>query len=293
MTKMFVATSIDVDLLHGAAQWTSGRVHSVFSSVVNVLGDDENLWCIATRHVTPGPRTIVTNATSFEAFPLDQDSHTRRVGDLLHVGQDIGVLLGTAVKWTPRPIPGAVLPARVTLLLDALAELGVPGGARGGTETFSRVLADRVKTELAVIDDAALADDAEGVASAAARLVGLGAGLTPTGDDVLVGLAFAAAQLGGPLALIPRAVARALVREATSAISMTALREACRGRAGQPLANLLATLCGRGTTADVRRAVASLTAIGHTSGTDHAYGLLAAVRMTTEMRGLQCQHDPW
>jgi hypothetical protein len=184
-------------------------------------------------------------------------------------------------------------PTRIEQFVHALSELGVAGGARAGGDHLSQVVSRRIRAELATISAAVLVGDADSVTAASARLLGLGAGLTPAGDDVLVGLAYAASQSRGVLAIVPAAVARALLPDRTTDLSVTMLRQACQGRAAAPLAELLAALRTGGADFRVRRAVATLTDIGHTSGTDQAYGVLAATFMTSEMRGQQCQRDPW
>ncbi|MCW5952001.1 MAG: DUF2877 domain-containing protein, partial [Propionibacteriaceae bacterium] len=157
---------------------------------------------------------------------------------------------------------------------------GLPGGARPGSDPFSRAVAARIADGLDLIAAAVAANDVAAVRTAASGLIGLGTGLTPAGDDVLTGLAFASARLGGPLAAIPEGVAAGAVPGATHAVSLTALHQACAGRAVQPLADALAGLCGAGTPRQVPEAVAALVAIGHTSGTDLAHGLLAAAQLS-------------
>jgi hypothetical protein len=115
----------------------------------------------------------------------------------------------------------------------------------------------------------------------AGHLLGRGPGLTPLGDDVLVG-ALAGSRLLGeaagdlPLARLAEEVAaplEALARERTTLLSATLLRHACRGEVDDAAAALLHDLCGRG---DPAAAFDALLAVGHTSGHGLAAGILAA-----------------
>ncbi|MGC3954983.1 MAG: DUF2877 domain-containing protein [Propionicimonas sp.] len=83
------------------------------------------------------------------------------------------------------------------------------------------------------------------------------------------------------LAIVPDAVRAAASAGSTHEVSLTALRQACAGRAVQPLADLLAAITPGMTVGHcaVPDAVAALLAIGHTSGTDLAHGLAAAVQL--------------
>jgi hypothetical protein len=107
---------------------------------------------------------------------------------------------------------------------------------------------------------------------AAAALAGRGAGLTPAGDDVLAGLFLVARmRLGRPAE--PRLVALA-GRCRTHDISRAFLVEAARGRSVAALHDLI----GAGADGDLaaaRRARTRLARVGHTSGLDLAYGVLA------------------
>ena len=125
------------------------------------------------------------------------------------------------------------------------------------------------------------AGDPDTVLAAARRLLGRGPGLTPLGDDVLIGAVAASLLLGeaaGNRRLVSLVIALAepldaLARERTTALSATLLRHACRGEVDDASAVLLLALCGRG---DPGPALAGLLAVGHTSGRGLAAGLLAA-----------------
>lgn len=112
-------------------------------------------------------------------------------------------------------------------------------------------------------------------------LVGHGPGLTPSGDDVAAGL------LLGLRAILPvtrqgevdrAADGLATVAAArTTALSAALLDLAGRGVAARPVVDAVHALAVPPSPA-VREAHAALVALGHTSGSDLAAGVLAAVR---------------
>ncbi|MBX6343113.1 MAG: DUF2877 domain-containing protein, partial [Thermomicrobiaceae bacterium] len=119
-----------------------------------------------------------------------------------------------------------------------------------------------------------------GLGVAACRLVGLGPGLTPSGDDFLIGVCGALALVG---ALAPsvaedcRAAARVIAASApgrTTLLSLTWLRQAAAGEFSAELGGLLAALVTAGDDAALERAAERLLAIGGTSGWDMAVGVL-------------------
>ena len=106
----------------------------------------------------------------------------------------------------------------------------------------------------------------------AARLIGLGPGLTPSGDDVLVGIEAALHALDRPTAGF---LARALgdVEDRTTAVAATLLLHAAAGEFAERLQVLLRALLGPddGT---IAAAVDRAAAWGATSGTDCLLGVL-------------------
>jgi hypothetical protein len=117
-----------------------------------------------------------------------------------------------------------------------------------------------------------------GAVTAAERLVGLGPGLTPSGDDVLAGLlvtlrhlgtatgAERAVRLGGWLA----AAVTFDARTRTTPLSATLLHCAARGEACPEVIAVLRGLAGR---QPLEPALRRLHSLGHTSGADLAQGI--------------------
>lgn len=110
------------------------------------------------------------------------------------------------------------------------------------------------------------------------RLLGLGPGLTPSGDDYLAGMMIALHGLGQrrPLARLSEVVQRfAPLR--TTAISRAHLDAAAEGLGGEALHALLhALLAGR--SAALSEILRALDGVGHSSGWDGAAGLLSVLR---------------
>jgi hypothetical protein len=107
-------------------------------------------------------------------------------------------------------------------------------------------------------------------------LLGLGIGLTPSGDDYLVGLLAGMEAAGDPARF---GLAEAIGRQAparTTAISAASLRHAARGAFSERLHDLLLALA-RGDVAGLETPIRRVMAYGATSGTDTLVGLLAAL----------------
>jgi hypothetical protein len=104
-------------------------------------------------------------------------------------------------------------------------------------------------------------------AAAVDRLVGLGEGLTPLGDDVVCGWLAAHRAAGVATPAVDAACRRALPR--TTSLSATLLECALSGEVADLAAGYLRAL---GTSRE-RPARAALTTLGHSSGAGLAFGI--------------------
>ncbi|MEV6151604.1 DUF2877 domain-containing protein [Nonomuraea sp. NPDC052129] len=189
------------------------------------------------------------------------------VGDEAAVGDgaiELGRLSVRARRWwDPAPPLGRVDPVRLRQAAPRLTP-GEPGLA--GNEAIELLAAGCASGRLL------------GAVTAAERLVGLGPGLTPSGDDVLAGLLVTLRHLGAA-AGAQRAVwladwlAAAVTYDArtrTTPISATLLHCAARGEASPEVIAVLRGIAGRQELEPARR---QLRRLGHTSGSDLLQGI--------------------
>jgi hypothetical protein len=114
----------------------------------------------------------------------------------------------------------------------------------------------------------------EQVADLVGHLIGLGPGLTPSGDDFLMGgmAALGALHQTNIHAALARAVVTAAFR--TSPLSASLLRAAAAGHVGENLHMMVAAIV----TGDADAAVDAAARIGHTSGWDALAGMVTTMR---------------
>jgi hypothetical protein len=108
---------------------------------------------------------------------------------------------------------------------------------------------------------------------AVASLVGMGAGLTPSGDDFLSGFMAALRVSGRHTLLSALGEAVEVNIDATSEISASLLRCAVAGHWPRPLADLADALAAENGP-EALRALDRLCGLGHSSGADLATGFL-------------------
>lgn len=262
-----VSTSL-APLLDERVEGCRGIVLSVHASAIN-LAVEGALVAVAGAHAGGLPNGVLV------ADPFDPRSLGVRAGmavaltnaDLAIDGGRVRITLGAARRWRPelRPIaspPDLELRARITR--RAAARVGGLHGIVSAAEAFATLTQAMASGSEAVI------------VSAGRRLVGLGAGLTPAGDDILVGLTAGLTVLGDGRA---RGLAAAWSRHAigrTTVVAESFHRHAAVGAYSERLHSILqAVLAGPLDT--IPAAVRIAAAWGATSGSDTLAGIVLAL----------------
>jgi uncharacterized protein DUF2877 len=280
------------------------RVHSVFERALNLVDAEGGLLTLLGPGGGNGPATLVLDAPPTASFSragpaLGQAARVEQDGRLvvpgwLTVGRDAVQL------WRPeRPLVLAAPPQRRANLERAVVLAGGASDGLGGLLAHRQaLLADRPAsapaglTPLLSAGWSALVEllpawrrgDAAAVGAAARRLVGLGPGQTPSGDDLLAGLIAASRRLAPddprwePFA----AALGAAARGRTTDLGFARLRYAAAGdldeRTEQTLTALLTAADSTGE--GVERATRNLLGYGHTSGLDTLVGLVLGVAIS-------------
>jgi hypothetical protein len=277
----------------------SSAVHSVFRSAFNVSTGD-GLLTIASTATGGLPNGIVADiATDFRTLGLRPGMAARATAAGLRVeAAGLAIDVDRAAAWSPRfarPIDGNGDAARVwrwrSHRVRSIAATVVSGrptaSAAGlgpilGTACADRDLGvvERAGPILARLETGLRRGDRAAAAAGARSLIGLGPGLTPSGDDALVGIEAAAWALEAPMAgfLAP---ALSDVGDRTTAVAGALLRHASAGEFSERLLDLLGALLGpdmAGIPAAIERAVAW----GATSGSDCLVGVLLGLDAATD-----------
>ena len=189
-----------------------------------------------------------------------------------------GLVVVRAVReWAPvRPARGEVAASALAAVraVTMRAMLGGAGLSGLGLSGLGLSGADTGIDSRAAAGLADAARDYEASATVAARLLGSGPGLTPSGDDVLAGFLAGAVAFGLDAAGLRQAIAD-LAPARTTALSATLLWHAARGECIDELGAVADVLTGQRSD-NSGHALSRLLSIGHTSGAALALGLVIA-----------------
>jgi hypothetical protein len=266
------------------------RIHSVFRSAVNLQpqpGGD--LITLLSRRSIEHPRSIQFSGTEdFSRHGLQPDSPGWITLAAIFLdrpgGAPLRLSLAKATRRACQPLPslprsGAAWKAAVEWLAGAQAQAGtdlrIGNLLVQGSDATQGMLGQRL-TAAASDLGGSVRDGAPGPAQAAvSRLVGLGCGLTPSGDDFLCGFLTAGHCRSGqdhPIPFLHELKKMVLARlSGTNAISATLLRCATEGKTFGALHDLAHALQGG---RDPSTALVTLCAFGHSSGMDITTGFL-------------------
>lgn len=265
------------------------RVLHLFDEVCNLISDDERVLALVSEQIGDGPFSLVLPQVCFPIKIPDSamivcDKERLRIGDLAIEVRDARV-------WDPRPdwhklrarkdrlLAG--LPHLITTLehaapRDSLAGLvtRLPAPTSALAAAFHRRMQDPADKLVAGLRSGDASLSREG----SMGLVGLGNGLTPAGDDWIVG-----SLLGTWIVWEERKTKRladAVVQSAagkTTPLSKAMIQAASHGECSAPWHDLLAALLAEDAGL-IRAAAERIMAHGHTSGADALSGFVAVLR---------------
>lgn len=277
-TPHSVATRIH-DSLSARIAWDGrrfGRVHSVFRSAINLTmaGD---LVTIVPDEAGGQPNGILV------AAPLDFRTQGIRPGMLVEIDEahvrvleaDLVIRLEAARPWSARiPVADGRHWATRSPAVHAMARRDA-SASDTAPATAGLMAIPAAPGRLSALRQAIARTDRRAAAIAARPLVGLGPGLTPSGDDALAGIEAALRALGHPAAGF-LAMALDDVTERTTVVSTALLRHAARGEFTERIHLLLVALLGEDDT-ELPAAIARAIAWGATSGRDCLIGVIAGL----------------
>jgi uncharacterized protein DUF2877 len=255
------ATALDEETRRRVLQapGTAGTVHSVFAHVMNLKWHDGRLLALHGPGVLRAPFAVALADCS----ALDQvapGTPVMHAGGCIGLG-DIQVDIAPALVRDLRLYPGLRSASEARTVLANLPEISLDRGLGAGR---LRDIQERIGEGLRRRDPVRLLRGLK-------ALVGLGGGLTPAGDDCIVGVLAALHVFAGGLDDTIRVGLASAVGE-TTWLAREFLLSALGGRFAEPLVRLCT-----GGRAEAERAIAELLAFGATSGEDTLRGLRLAV----------------
>lgn len=252
-----------LSLAPNAKDWLTNscypRILHVFDHACNLINEHREVLSVVTPQIGNGPFNLVIENNVLFSGHLSLQSPVSFSTTQLHLG-DLTIHIVGAKLWNPRP-DWEMLHIRSDDILNHLTQLPT------ANYQVSNSLVAGLSTALA---NAHIPSSL----TAAQKLAGLGQGLTPSGDDFILGAVLAAWIIHPPE--IASVLAREITNVAaplTTSISAAWLRSAGRGEAGILWHNFFNALVSADP-AQIQEAANNILAIGETSGADALAGFI-------------------
>ncbi|HRN50994.1 MAG TPA: DUF2877 domain-containing protein [Anaerolineales bacterium] len=280
------ALSIAPAAQHWLNSTQEARVLYSFEAVVNLVNQDAHVLSLVDERIGNGPFSIV-----LEEFPSGVHAESRLLVFENGLWLDDWLIdADEAPLWQPIPdwaslhaAPGLVQHAAgdISALLathapaDSLARLVL---AAAGASTLPARIQQLAEQNIPLLLAGVQAHDNAKMTEAARKLAGIGPGLTPAGDDLLLGAMYGLWATQPPASALQSAETIATVAiERTHALSAAWLAAGSRGEAAAPWHQLVAAI-GTGDSAAVQSAALRILPTGHTSGADALAGFMAVLQ---------------
>jgi len=258
---------------------SSGTVVAVFARS-GYLELRDRIVALVSSGLGRGPFNLVLAPPAGFAFSaLAVGAAVRLAPPEMMVGRDARIDLSEAEVWNARLTPlapgGGSWAARLPRGMERIEDVLTKAPAASLAHPASR--SARAARGMEVLLSGLRAGDRAAVAAGASLLAGLGPGLTPSGDDVLVGVLVAAALVDRRRAAAIGAEVLKAARDRTTRISLAYLEAASRGEAAEAW-HFLARALGGDSDEAVAEAARRVLATGETSGADMLTGFLLCLR---------------
>lgn len=247
----------------------------VFDQACNLINEQGEVLSIVAPEIGNGPFNLVNDDGVLFSEHLSVQSPISNSRNHLNLG-NLTISTADAKIWSPRP-DWERLHARKDNILNQLAKLPIIAEHSFGTN-YQMPMSQFSTSLISALTNA----DIPSSLVAVQRLAGLGIGLTPAGDDFILG-AILAAWIIHPLEIVS-ALAKEIANTAaplTTSLSAAWLKSAGNGEVGILWHDLFGSLLNADTVR-IQTATDKILAVGETSGADALAGFIGTFTSYTE-----------
>lgn len=247
---------------HWLARSHQPRILHVFDRACNLINEYSQVLSIVTPQIGNGPFNVVLDTNILLSEHFNAEAPVLIAGKQLQI-DDLFINTNNARLWNPRPDWGRLHMRRNSIikqlspLLNADYQSSLPTAL------------------LAALTSAIITSDIQTSVAAAQKLAGLGVGLTPSGDDFIMGALYAA------WIICPAEIADVLANEIaetasplTTSLAAEWLRSAGRGETGILWHTFFDALIAAD---DLEFPMSKILSVGETSGADALAGFLGVI----------------
>lgn len=275
----------------------NGCVHSTFNRTFNIqCKEDGELFTIACRNVDNAPNTLIIDLNDFSSFGIEVNDRVYMRDKILFVEDKLTLTIGNPAKWESvlpeYPCNVEILKRNLIKMKEYINIHGVGGGIKKNViarNPFEAEITNLLKKRTHLLLNELLHSRFSSALSHATSLVGLGPGLTPSGDDFLTGL-FTIFNMKNSPFYPNRSFCDDVLKKAknlTNDISYMTLKKAAIGKVRESIISLLNSILVEDDQ-DLILSLNKLLNIGSSSGTDIALGIVFGLEANIRAGGKVC-----
>jgi hypothetical protein len=289
------AISGDLDLIDRInTSSLSGFVHSTFKRTVNIhCLENGELFTIASSQIDNGPNTLIINATSLNEMNIEVSDLVFVKNKMLFVSNKLAVSIDKADKWESilpeYPTNEENMNRNLIKMMEYIDIYGKTGGIKKtlvAQSPFEAEMSKMLEERTGLLLNELLNNRMSNALQHAVSLIGLGPGLTPSGDDFLVGV-FTIFNMRNSPFFSQQSFCEDVVQKArplTNDISYIALKKASTGKVRESIIALVNSIIN-GNEDDLVLSLNKVLNIGSSSGTDIALGLVCGLEANLKVGG--------
>jgi hypothetical protein len=271
----------------------TGFVHSTFNRTFNIkCFENGDLYTIASNKLDNGPNTLIIDVDNMKPMEVEVKDRVRVKKNHLYIGDKFIISIEKAYKWESvlpiYPCNVEILKRNLMKMKEFISIHGVGGGIKKNVITqnpFEAEVSNMLEKRTLLLLIELLNDRISSALPHAVSLVGLGPGLTPSGDDFLTGLFTIFNMKNSPIYPY-RSFCEDVLKKAktlTNDISYMTLKKAANGKVRESIISLLNSILVDDQ--DLILSLNKLLNIGSSSGTDIAYGIVFGMEATIRAGG--------
>lgn len=257
-----------------------GEVHTVFQRVINIRDDRGGMYSFLADSLDRGPDSMILDIGELDNLGISAGDRVSGSLEGLRIGKYL------IEVWQAKPyqlrLPDYASDAASLRTRVAYAQKRMEGFEEEDRSTPFLSMMDRMLEERRLLLKEAMRNgDLEECVRLGKKLLGLGQGLTPSGDDILLGLFCVVLMGNSPLEELkdfPEAVLNG-AEGLTNDLSLWGLRRAAKGQVREKISDFVRDLAqGK----EIKDSLESILDIGHSSGRDITTGILTGFELIAD-----------
>ncbi len=279
------AIEMDDGLMALVSQSSAWIVHSIFRQTINLISDHEDLITITTCKNSLMPYSLISSADNFEIYKDKLHQAAIVSEDEIVIDYDLRFKLNGVIKSSKLPILKTEIlnQGQLRSNLQLLQMLFLKSYTLGSfyiddlASPYNQALQQALIERTRMFCNAVKNKNDKKLIEAGTLLLGLGAGLTPSGDDYLVGffaVLFFSSYRSETIWQLAHNLAQN-ARDSTNIISATYIKSASEKRFKKEISDLVQSVYQPDKNL-IAQSLKKLLEVGSTSGTDITQGILDA-----------------